>query len=46
MPGTRHRYTAKFRRCVRKVARKGSAANPYAVCQATFKKSGRKIYNR
>lgn len=29
----------KFDRCVRKVKRKGGAANAYAVCNAALKKS-------
>jgi len=35
--GKKHIHTAKFRRCVRKVAKKSRGKyNPYAVCQAAI----------
>jgi len=33
-PHRKHIHTAKFERCVRKVSKRGSAADPYAVCTA------------
>ena len=35
--GKKHIHTAKFRRCVRKVAKKSRGKyNPYAVCEAAI----------
>jgi hypothetical protein len=36
-------YTAEFDSCVKK-AKSGGAKNPYAVCIASFRKAGKKIW--
>lgn len=38
--------SAKFERCVRAVKKKGTAVNPWAVCHASLKKTGRDPSNK